>query len=179
MPSHWRRFVSWLVDGLAESACGLYGTPAVDVTWPAPEVLRCGNPSLTSTAQTRVRWRAGIGDECQAFLAGRYYEIVGRRETAPDWVWLNAVAHTDRSQLERLARWSGRSNRCLAALSYLAVEVLAACNHEHLPLDRAQRAVLMPFESDLLARAQASGDLTRLVAAIRSRLELAARTPGP
>lgn len=179
MRSHWRRFVSWLIDGLAESACGLCGTPAVDLIWPAPDVLRYGNPNLTSTTQTRIRWRAGIGDECQAFLAGRYYQIVGRRETAPDWVWLNVVAHADRSRLERLGRQSGHSNRRLAALSYLAVEVLAACDHEHLPLDRAQRAVLMPFESDLLARAQASGDLARLVAAIRSRLELAARTPGP
>jgi hypothetical protein len=68
----------------------------------------------------------------------------------------------------------------LAGLSYLAVEVLAACDQLHLSLDRAQREeVLVPFELELATTAERLRDPAGLLAAVRSRLETVARTSGP
>jgi hypothetical protein len=120
-----------------------------------------------------------VGEECEAFVSGRYFEIIDRHEMVPDWIWLNAVAHAERADLERLADRSDRSDRLVAGLSYLAVEVLAVCDHQHLSLRRAQREALMPFELELISTTTGRRNLAALIPAIRTRLETVARTTRP
>lgn len=176
----WRHLGSWLLDGLAESASGLYAAPDVVALSPsARDVPSSQHPEPAGTTRRRVRGRSRVAEECEAFVTGRYYEIVGRCEEAPSWVWLNAVAHADRADLERLAGWSGYSDRRLAGLSYLAVEVLSTCDHLHLSLGRAQHEVLVPFELELATTAGRRSDPAGLIAAVRSRLETAAGTSRP
>jgi len=129
--------------------------------------------------RSRVHGRSRVAEECEAFVTGHYYEIVRRREDVPGWVWLNAVAHADRTGLERLAGWSGHSDRRFAGLSYLALEVLAACDQLHLSLARAQREVLVPFELELATTAGRLSDPARLIATVWARLETVTRTSGP
>lgn len=76
-------------------------------------------PAVDSRRLCRARKNGSLeGSRCDGDRVGTLwptgdviYEIVGRREEFPGCVWLNAVAHTDRACLERLASWSGYSDR--------------------------------------------------------------------
>jgi hypothetical protein len=49
---------------------------------------------------------SGVADEAEAFLQGRLLERMlscGAGGQAPGWMWLNAVAHGNREQVEMLA----------------------------------------------------------------------------
>ena len=173
-----RRIGSWIVDSLVADGYAVCAAPSAVLAGSA--VIDAPHAESVGTSRNLlVPSRVRLGEECAGFVAGRYYELVGHRHQFPDWVSLNAVAHGDRADLERLAGSSGRANRRLAGLSYLAVEVLAVCDHLSLPLGRAQREVLVPYELELAVGAGQHSDLPGVIAAVRSRLESAARTARP
>lgn len=141
----------------------LFGSP------PAVPSTRTGSP----TRRGRGRRKGEIAQECEAFVSGRYHEIGLRchRKAPPGWVWVNALAHAERAELQRLAALSSTRDDRLGFLSYLADEVLLSAGPDDVTLLRIQRDTLMPFELALLHHQPRSADLTKLARVIRDQLE--------
>jgi hypothetical protein len=96
----------------------------------------------------RVRNRSEIAKECEAFLTGRYDEmVIGKyRQLLPAWAWVNPLAHADYSDLTRLAELSPDRHDPLDFLSYLADEVLLRTGGDDQALRRMQHDALVPLE---------------------------------
>ena len=100
----------------------------------------------------RVVPQVNVGDECEAFVNGRYVAWLGERGRAvPAWAWLNLVAHGDAAELAALATGSDESvppewRRTLGRLAARATS-------------EAQHAVLVPLELQLI-KAGLSPDLS-------------------
>jgi hypothetical protein len=133
--------------------------------------------ALTESAQSRRKTRralrsdrhgyAAIVVESEAFLAGRYYEFEPKKECqrVPGWLWINPLAHAERSELERLAHTSSGRPHSLALLSYLADEVLLCVGDDDNALKKLQRDTLVPLELAALtdARCQEPIELTKTI----------------
>lgn len=111
-----------------------------------------------------------VGLECEAYVSGRYHELVRGRVRRPAWVDLNAVAHGERRDLERLAGGSTAADRQSAALSYLAYEVLCTCDQQRVPLHIVQRELLVPLEAELLDIDPRFADPSLVINVVRDRL---------
>lgn len=125
----------------------------------------------------RVRNRSEIADECEAFLAGRYVEmVIGKyRQLLPAWAWVNPLAHADYSDLTRLAELSPDRDDPLGFFSYLADEVLLRTGGDDQALRRMQHDALVPLELALLRQPNAI-DHAELARVIQDLLEC--RTSG-
>jgi hypothetical protein len=178
----WVRLLGvWISDGLLDSAASMYGASVVGASPAEPEHASISHAPVPAEAlrEGRRHKRCSVAQECEAFLAGHYYEFIGRYQTVPSWVCINAVAHARRADLECLAGQSDHSNdRLSGGLSYLAGEVLTVCDHHGVALSHAQREVLVPFEFELSAAPDRPTDIAVLVGTVRSRLEVAARATG-
>jgi hypothetical protein len=172
-----KRLGGWVLGGLAASAGSLCGVSVAGTSQTEPGPVPVPQNPIRAKSVGENHWhhkRSRLAEECEAFLAGRYHEVIGRCETVPGWVCVNAVAHAQRADLECMAGQSGCSgDRLSAGMSYLAGEVLAACDRHGLPLRQAQREVLVPLEFELSAPADRPTDLAALVGVVRSRLEVA------
>jgi len=101
---------------------------------------------------------AGVGEECEAFVSGRWVEYLeARGELVPSWAWLNRVVHADPEELRalrvpprrhQLEDWS-------QARTFLAVELLDLADERPEAAADLQRDVLVPFELALFDDADA------------------------
>ncbi len=116
---------------------------------------------------------------CEAFLRGRYHELLvatGRR--VPAWAWLNVLAHGTLAELREVAtgqRWGSAGSSCprlwREALAFMASEVLDAAGDET-GLRSIQQSRLVPLEL-MLADQYGFGALTpaRLAGAVMTALQ--------
>lgn len=142
----------------------------------SPSLRNPGRPPARRRRRGRRSSQPGIAEECEAFLAGRYHELLLREHLEiPGWAWVNPLAHADCAELERLANQVPRRHHPLA-LSYLADEVLLRARHDARTLEQIQRETLMHLEGILLHQ---SGpiELADLATTIARQLER--RLPPP
>lgn len=93
----------------------------------------------------------GLGDECEAWLAGAWAEyLAGQGEPVPHWAWLNQVAHGSEKAIRSMTR--------LPAVNHDEWFRLRGCVAESLIKEAAgkgvsvadlQRSVLIPIECAL------------------------------
>jgi hypothetical protein len=107
-----------------------------------------------------------FGDECEAFLAGRYAERLLREgRPVPPWAWLNQAAHADaetiRSAAESLPD-DGDIVLWTDARATIATLVTAATAWGA-DLREVQHEVLVPLELELTDAILKPEDLTRRV----------------
>jgi hypothetical protein len=173
----------WLWDCLVYAGVAFGGMALWGCTPPgsreSSEALLVRRSSFRSTAtadpplhRLRARRRSKIAHECEAFLIGQSYELCPwePRKSPPAWVWVNALAHGDCSELERLAALSITPRNPMGFLSYLAEEVLLAADHDEETLRRLQHQILVPLELALLGCDTKSSDQCRLARIIRHQL---------
>lgn len=98
--------------------------------------------------------------ECGAFLTGGLAAATLTRGRTPrHWEWLNLLAHGTEAQVHELAQGAGQRARTLyeakwlAALSFLASELLDVAASGAMSLRDLQRTVLVPLELELAADA--------------------------
>jgi hypothetical protein len=135
----------------------------------------------------RMRGPGSLTEECEAFLAGGFGELVERAGMRPPpWAWLNAIAHAELEDLTRMAhhefdraRGQDLSDGWAQATSFLATELLHAGGDNRDAVRRMQVDVLVPIElawcSDT-PMARSPSDLVREVRAALKRR--ARRQPG-
>lgn len=118
------------------------------------------------------RARCEIANECEAFLAGRYHELLlgNHHQALPAWALINPLAHADYTDLKRLADSSPGPDDSMAFLSYLAEEVLLHTDGDDVSLQRIQHDALVPLELSLLHHASSS-DPAEIARIIGDRLE--------
>lgn len=100
--------------------------------------------------------RPSVGEECEAFLAGRYADLPAiRSEGTPAWIHLNRVAHGTGDDLQRLrphSPWSEDAppaDRWSTTVAWIANEVLRRAADED-QLRWIQTTVLWPLEDELI-----------------------------
>jgi hypothetical protein len=97
----------------------------------------------------------GLGDECEAFLAGEWAEYRrARRQDVPTWAWLNRVAHAPAHGLVLAIRVpaSARQTDEWTRLWTCVVEALFRQADENgMTVAELQRATLVPIELTLFA----------------------------
>jgi hypothetical protein len=107
-----------------------------------------------------------LGDECEAFLAGRYAERLLREgRSVPPWAWLNQAAHADADTILAAAGGlpdDGNIVLWTDAQATIATLVLAATAWGA-DLREVQHEVLVPLELELTATILQPEDLTRRV----------------
>lgn len=114
-----------------------------------------------------------IGDECEAYLAGRLaYHLQGLGRPVPPVGWLNLVVHSTPAELVILGNELGHSvpsSGWRRTVGYLARSLLERSRETGRPVDRLQQELLVPLELELIgddAAAQLdSADLIRLTLA--------------
>lgn len=99
--------------------------------------------------------RAGVGEECDAFLAGEWAEYLAAcGEPVPAWAWLNRVAHGRVGELRALTRAPGWGYAPLDEWDRLRACVADTLFQRSRPASTdvagLQRSVLVPLELVLL-----------------------------
>ena len=116
-----------------------------------PDPAVCDGWNRRRNFAIRGRRQREVVDECEAFVTGRYYELLhSRHQPIPGWAWVNPLAHSHRGELERLAALTPLRRNPLAFLSYLAEDVVLQCRGNDETLAHLQSAALIPLELDLL-----------------------------
>lgn len=123
-----------------------------------------------------------IGDECEAFLAGRWgAELRRTGAPVPRWAWLNQVAHGTPEELMLLVRHLAGTLRFLDeerwAAGFVAAELVGVAARTGRPVAELQR-VLVEQELALLTAAAPWRGIGHLVLESRERL-LAGAAPTP
>ncbi|HXX91873.1 MAG TPA: hypothetical protein VEI83_16770 [Acidimicrobiales bacterium] len=124
---------------------------------------------------------------CEAFVSGRYAQFLDDRgRPAPEWAWLNVLAHGGRTTLEAIA--AGERWHCFLAtntriwedaLSFLAGEILQTAPPAEAGLAALQRDVLIPLELSLIrSRPRYALGPTHLARAVTEALDHYRATPG-
>jgi len=153
---------------------------------PDPECI-ARSPERSDTAAQRTRadqrgrpWGRGKRDlvqECEAFVTGRYYEVLlGQHQPVPPWAWINALAHGERCEVERIASLPPARPNSMAFLSYMACEVILHASTDDATLRLVQESALIPLEMELL-REPAPCDQRSLAKRVRDDLSTSARRP--
>jgi len=98
----------------------------------------------------------GVGDECEAFLAGRLARYLGAAgQPVPPVGWLNQVAHGTPAELSALARTSSMGtpppSRWARTVGYLARSLLERSRETCRTIEELQRELLVPLELELIA----------------------------
>lgn len=116
---------------------------------------------------------SGIGDECDAYLAGRlafYLRELGR--PVPPVAWLNRVVHATPAELVILANEADDTDQPMAwrrTVGYLARTLLERSRETGQRIERLQQELLVPLELELIGDAAAtqldSADMVRLTVA--------------
>lgn len=109
-------------------------------------------------------------DECALFLGGQFLESYSEdRDSAPDWVWVNVLAHAPEELLATCAAAGGEpersSSRCVwdRTLSLLSQALLDHAGRTGVPVSLLQRDIVVPIELRLGACPLAPPTLVRLV----------------
>lgn len=92
----------------------------------------------------------GVGDEAEAFLRGRLLQQMrrcGRRGAVPPWLWLNAVAHGDRTTV------------VVASGFNPLIAMVNEAGNEDLPDDTGWRQAQARIAAELLRRSQGNDEL--------------------
>ena len=111
-------------------------------------------------AATHPAFGSGIGDECDAYLAGRlafYLRELGR--PVPPVAWLNRVVHATPAELVILANEADDSDQPMAwrrTVGYLARILLERSRETGQRIDRLQQELLVPLELELIGDAGAA-----------------------
>ena len=96
----------------------------------------------------------GVGDECEAFLAGQLVaHFLNRRRPIPPVAWLNRVVHATANELAILAVGitdTYQPGTWTRAVSYLARTVQERARETGRPVDEIQRELLLPLELELI-----------------------------
>jgi hypothetical protein len=127
----------------------------------APAVARAAPPA---DAVPSGDWApSGIGEEVEAFLEGRYVDMLGSEgRPIPVWAALNRLAHTDHKGLVGLVAGAGmpshprpnaRRHAWAEEERFLAATLLARAGGTPEGLGRLQREALVPVELELISRA--------------------------
>jgi hypothetical protein len=105
--------------------------------------------------ETSRRSAPGVGDECEAFLSGRFaLHLLSTGQLMPSWIGLNRLAH---GTIDDVVAVSSRSGGNLAvsdsakAIAYLADTVLDLIGGDAGRLQALQSDVLVPVELELAA----------------------------
>lgn len=92
-----------------------------------------------------------IVEECAAFLAGSYRELLGsRHQPIPAWTCINVLAHGDEEEVRRRASDPAGRDDCDAYLARLARHTLVKMRTEGVSLRAVQHAILIPLELALI-----------------------------
>lgn len=109
-------------------------------------------------------------DECEQFLGGQFLESYREeRDSAPDWVWVNVLAHASEELLTTCAAAGGTpspsSSRCVwdRTLSFLSQVLLDHAARSGVPVSLLQHDIVVPIELRLGAHPLAPPTLVRLV----------------
>ena len=90
--------------------------------------------------------------ECEAFLEGRFAEMMEAAGIAPPpWAWMNLLAHGTEDELRAAAAPGSGSEGWRAARAYVAGEMLDAIDNGRTTLHHLQHDVLVPVELDVLS----------------------------
>lgn len=124
-------------------------------------------------AATHPAFGSGVGDECDAYLAGRlafYLRELGR--PVPSVAWLNRVVHATPEELVILASEAEDTDQPVAwrrTVGYLARTLLERSRETGQRIDRLQQELLVPLELELIGEPSAarldSADMVRLTLA--------------
>ena len=93
----------------------------------------------------------GLGDECEAWLAGTWAEyLAGRGEPAPRWAWLNQVAHASEKAVRAMTRLPAVSNdEWFRLRGCVAESLIKEAAEKRVSVAELQRSVLLPIEDAL------------------------------
>jgi len=125
----------------------------------------------------------GVGNECEAFLAGQLAGYFVRRgRPVPPVAWLNKVVHATIDELAMLAVGTTdvpQPATWRRAVGYLARTVFERARESSRSIDEIQRELLLPLELELIGNPESVGldaaDLIRLaLARIYEQPELSA-----
>jgi len=125
----------------------------------------------------------GVGDECEAFLAGQLAaHFLNRHRPIPPVAWLNRVVHATANELAILAVGTSdtfQPGTWARAVSYLARIVQERARETGRPVNEIQRELLLPLELELIGDPESvkldAADLIRMaLARIYEQPELSA-----
>lgn len=131
---------------------------------------RCG-PSRKSIQS----WAGDLTSEAESLLCGDYVEFLHRNgRWTPSWAWVNALAHSDRTEL---ARWATGdvpdelagdppASEWRRLLGFLADDILTQADAGGASLSELQRSALVPLELELLRGVERPAPSTVRVAAM-------------
>ena len=95
----------------------------------------------------------GVGDECEAWLAGEWAEYrTARGQGVPSWAWLNRVAHCPEQALRLMTRmpaWTYRNDEWFRLRGCVAESLLKQAAEKRVSVDELQRSVLVPIECEM------------------------------
>lgn len=93
----------------------------------------------------------GLGEECEAWLAGRWAEyLAGLGEPVPRWAWLNQVAHASEKAVRAMTRLPTVNNdEWLRLRGCVAESLIKEAAGKGVSVAELQRSVLLPIESAL------------------------------
>ena len=93
----------------------------------------------------------GLGEECEAWLAGTWAEyLAGRGEPVPRWAWLNQVAHASEKAVRSMTRLPDVNNdEWLRLRGCVAESLIKEAAGKGVSVAELQRSVLLPIECAL------------------------------
>ena len=94
---------------------------------------------------------AQLGDECEAWLEGRWAEyLAAHGEPVPSWAWLNQVTHASERAVRAMAGVPAfRSDDWFKLRGCVAEALLKEAAEKGVSIGELQRAVLLPIECAL------------------------------
>lgn len=95
--------------------------------------------------------------ECEAFLDGRYAEMMEEAGVAaPPWSWMNLLAHGTEDEIRLAADDIRRAEGWRVAQAYVAGEMVDAIDSGRATLRHLQQNILVPLELDVLGCSSSS-----------------------
>lgn len=95
---------------------------------------------------------AELVEECEAFLGGRYAELLeSRGRRVPVWAWINVLAFGTPHALRQVANDDVGGDAWRQARAFLASEVLGLVEHGSVSLAEVQRDIFIPLELDIVS----------------------------